>query len=170
MEALTGFEFRIKHFDDRVLIVKSEPDTVIKPGDIKVYVSCFSLYRHFACPLSGAFIYSLPSRIDNEGMPIKGRGGLQRGRLFIKFEVVFPTPEDLKDAAKQSQLKAVLPAPGDLPMLPTETDVEEVVAKAYVMPQGGRGPHGHGHGGESDEDDEQGGGGARTATCTGTIM
>ena len=38
LEALTGFEFRIKHLDDRILIVKSEPDTVVKPGDIKVYV------------------------------------------------------------------------------------------------------------------------------------
>lgn len=142
LEALTGFEFRIKHLDDRILIVKSEPDTVVKPGDIKV--------------------------VDNEGMPIKGRGGLQRGKLFIRFDVVFPSPADMQDPTKRSQLKGLLPQPDDLPMLPKEADVEEVTAKAYVMPQG-RGGHGHAHGGDSDEDDEHQGG-ARTATCTGTIM
>lgn len=101
-------------------------------------------------------------------MPIKGRGGLQRGKLFIRFDVVFPSPADMQDATKRSQLKGLLPQPDDLPMLPKEADVEEVTAKAYVMPQG-RGGHGHAHGGDSDEDDEHQGG-ARTATCTGTIM
>lgn len=105
--------------------------------------------------------------VDNEGMPIKGRGGLQRGKLFIRFDVVFPSAADMQDTAKRSQLKSLLPSPEDLPMLPKEADVEEVIAKAYVMPQG-RGGHAHG-GGDSDEDDEHHGG-ARTATCTGTIM
>jgi len=137
-EALTGFQFHIKHLDNRVLVVNSEPDAVVKPGDIKV--------------------------IDNEGMPIKGRP-LAKGRLFIKFDVEFPSSEFLQDANKKTTLRGVLPPPADLPMLPKEVETEEVVAKAFTqMPKQ---QHHGGGGGDSDEDE---GHGPRATTCTGTIM
>jgi DnaJ homolog subfamily A member 2 len=74
VEALTGFEFHITTLDDRLLVVKSEPGSVVKPGDIKM--------------------------IPNEGMPLKG-GGLAKGKLFIKFDIIFPTPADLNDEKKR---------------------------------------------------------------------
>lgn len=35
LEALTDFAFQIKHLDGRVLIVKSDPGQITKPGDVK---------------------------------------------------------------------------------------------------------------------------------------
>ncbi len=61
--------------DDRVLVVKSEPGAIVRPGDVKV--------------------------VYNEGMPVRGTGGLTKGKLFIKFELVFPTPQDLADEKKR---------------------------------------------------------------------
>lgn len=74
VEALTGFELHVTTLDDRVLVVKSEPGTVVKPGDVKV--------------------------VPNEGMPLKG-GGLAKGKLFIKFDIVFPSAADLADDKKR---------------------------------------------------------------------
>jgi DnaJ family protein A protein 2 len=47
LEALVGFELHIQHLDGRVLRVRSEKDTITKPGDIRV--------------------------IEDEGMPIHGQ-------------------------------------------------------------------------------------------------
>ncbi len=58
-----------------MLVVKSEPGAIVRPGDVKV--------------------------VYNEGMPVRGTGGLTKGKLFIKFELVFPTPEDLADEKKR---------------------------------------------------------------------
>jgi len=106
IEALTGFEFYITQLDGRVLCVKSEPDTVLKPGDIR--------------------------QIDNEGMPLKNRGGLARGRLYIKFEIEFPKPSELK--GKATQLRSILP-PAPTPMNLASSEVEEVFAKPFVQAQ-----------------------------------
>jgi DnaJ-class molecular chaperone len=59
-EALCGFAFHIKHLDRRTLVVKSDPNVVYKPGDVKA--------------------------IMNEGMPIRSNPML-RGNLYIKFSI-----------------------------------------------------------------------------------
>lgn len=60
-EALAGFSFTIKHLDNRTLYVKNEPNSVIKPGDIKC--------------------------IRGEGMPTKRING----NMYIEFFIDFPT-------------------------------------------------------------------------------
>jgi DnaJ family protein A protein 2 len=63
VEALCGFQFTIQHLDERILLVKSQPNEVIKPGDVRC--------------------------IDNEGMPTP-RNPMFKGKLYIKFDVEFP--------------------------------------------------------------------------------
>ncbi len=72
----------------------------------------------------------------------------------------------------RAQLRALLPPPDPLPMLPEGKETEEVTTRDFVMTQqqqqqGGRGG-GHAH--EEDEEEEGGRGGPRAAACTGTIM
>jgi len=131
LEALTGFEFNISTLDGRTLIVKSEPDTVLKPGDIR--------------------------QVDSEGMPRKNSGGLQRGKLYIKFEIEFPKPEEIK--GKAAQLRNILPA-ASAPMNTASNDTEEVYCRPYVPTQRNH------HQMDDDEDDD----GHRTQRCTSTIM
>jgi len=131
LEALTGFEFNITTLDGRILLVKSEPDSVLKPGDIR--------------------------QIDGEGMPRKNSGGLQRGKLYLKFEIEFPKPEEMK--GKAAQLRTVLPA-GPTPMNIAGSDAEEVYCRNYVPTQRSH------HQMDNDEDED----GHRTQRCTSTIM
>jgi len=72
LEALTGFEFKIPHLDKRTLLVSAEKNEVIKPNSMK--------------------------QITNEGMPTY-KSPFDKGNLFIKFEVEFPTtiPEKFLD-------------------------------------------------------------------------
>ena len=83
IEALTGFEFHITHLDGRVLKVKSEPNSVIKPGMVK--------------------------SIPGEGMPKKSNA-YDKGALYVEFDVTFPTRAQLDEQAIRS-LSAVLPRP-----------------------------------------------------------
>jgi len=138
VQALTGFEFHLTHLDERVLIVKSEPNTVIKPGDIKV--------------------------VQNEGMPIKG-GGLARGKLFIRFEILFPSPQELTDENKRNALRTILPPADPLPML-ADGDAEEVVAKAFTLQQQQQQQQQQSQRRAREEDDDE----RPRAACTGTIM
>jgi DnaJ family protein A protein 2 len=101
VEALAGFAFTIKHLDDRELLVKSEKGEVITHGDIRM--------------------------IANEGMPLH-KQPLERGNLFIKFNVEFPKPGQLKDSQLQ-QLEKILPS---RPPAPKETaDMERVTLQKY---------------------------------------
>jgi len=63
MEAFGGFKFTIKHLDNRLLAIRSEPGVVYKPGDVKT--------------------------IREEGMPAP-RDPFTFGNLFVQFEVAFP--------------------------------------------------------------------------------
>ncbi|KAL7700988.1 DnaJ protein [Lotmaria passim] len=63
-EALCGFELPIVHLDGRELTIKASPGQVVHGN------SAWTVY--------------------NEGMPIKGTGGLQRGKLFVCFDVEWP--------------------------------------------------------------------------------
>jgi len=89
-EALCGFSFTITHLDGRVLLVKSGPGEIIKPGDVK--------------------------EVPNEGMPIHKRP-FDKGVLVIKFSIKFPesiSPENIPVLAK------VLPEPAPLETLNME--------------------------------------------------
>lgn len=65
IEALTGFEFIIKHLDGRSLLVKSKPGDIIKQDDIKA--------------------------IPDEGMP-QHRNPFLKGFLFVHFTIKWPEP------------------------------------------------------------------------------
>lgn len=59
VEALTGAHFRVKHLDGRYLDVSTTPGQVIKPD---AWMS-----------------------VRGEGMPVPGRGGMDKGNLYIHF-------------------------------------------------------------------------------------
>jgi len=105
VEALTGFEFYIKHLDGRLLHVKSEQGMIIKPGHIKV--------------------------IESEGMPVHRNPHL-KGNLYVTFEVIFPEPHQLNAQAKE-MLVRVLPAPlpHEAPVINEETEIEQVMLSEY---------------------------------------
>jgi len=94
VEALCGFKRVVKHLDDRKLLISSPPGCIIKDGDIRI--------------------------VKNEGMP-KYRDPYEKGRLFIKFKVVFP-PAGFGSPEALAALEKLLP-PRPQPM--EEADVEE---------------------------------------------
>jgi len=68
IEALAGFAVTIKHLDGRQILIKSNKGDVISHNDLRM--------------------------IQGEGMPILKRG-LDKGNLFVKFNVKFPSPNEL---------------------------------------------------------------------------
>jgi len=130
-EALCGFAFPVEHLDKRVLLVKSTPGELIKPGQIK--------------------------SIPNEGMPTKGNP-FDKGQLLVRFEIDMPeslTEEQLKVLAK------VLPDPQRMEMDFNKDEAEECylhnTAQRSDTSRGGSDPR---HADDSD-DEEGGGGGQR---------
>lgn len=63
-EALTGFTIHLTQLDGRKLAITSQFGTVVEPSNL----------------------YS----VNREGMPLPRTGGLERGDLLIKFNVVYP--------------------------------------------------------------------------------
>lgn len=144
-EALCGFELPMEHLDGRILTVKASPGQVVH-GD-----SAWSIY--------------------NEGMPIKGTGGLQRGKLFVCFDVEWP---ETLPKAQIDQIAKALNAPEKLAKLGGQVvELSEYKSKAKAGGKrgakgkngknGGRGAGGGGRGGrggrraaaaEEDGDDE----------------
>ena len=80
-EAICGFQFNIKQLDGRTLVVRSEPGTMLQPGDKKC--------------------------IRGEGMPV-WQAPNKFGDLVIEFEITFP--ERLEDSA-MATLRTALPPP-----------------------------------------------------------
>jgi len=127
IEALGGFSFNVTHLDGRVLLVKSEKGEVIKPGDIRC--------------------------IANEGMPTHKKP-FDKGNLYIRFAIEFPTPNFLKEAQIQ-QLEKVLPprknnvkSTKDMEEVElTKFSEEDIRKRAYQQKQQSQ-----------EEDDEEGGG------------
>lgn len=105
VEALTGCEFVITHLDGRKLVVKTEPKEIVKPNDVRV--------------------------VQGEGMPVD-HTGIEKGKLFIRFDVEFPNWDQVKPHVKE--LKRILP--------PAKEDMHEVAA----VKGGGRGVSGSGSG------------------------
>lgn len=142
VEALCGFQFSIQHLDERVLLVSSEPGQVIKPGDTK-------------CILS-------------EGMPRLG-SPFSRGRLYIKFNVIFPEQGFLSPDNARA-LEALLP-PRPAAEAFDADNVEEVHLHDYEQTSSSsnsRSRRGGGGGAgyyEEDEDDYGGGGAPPGVSC-----
>jgi len=101
-DALCGFKYFISHLDGRVLLISSQNGQVIKPGDIRC--------------------------IENEGMP-HHKNPFEKGRLFIKFEIEFPTTMDAKSILS---LRSVLPKGDAYDEKMLTEDVEEVILSENV--------------------------------------
>jgi len=80
-EALLGYELGFRHLDDRVVVVNSPPDRVTSPGDLVV--------------------------VEGEGMPVF-KDPLTKGDLYIKMNIIMPTPKELTPAVRK-QLASILP-------------------------------------------------------------
>jgi len=83
VEALCGFKFSVAHLDGRTLLIKSKPNEIIRPGDIK--------------------------SVENEGMP-HHKNPTHKGNLLIKFDIEFPIDGSINSNAAKS-LAQVLPKP-----------------------------------------------------------
>jgi len=83
-EALTGYRFPLTHLDDRVLVIQSQPNDIVKPGDIRI--------------------------IDGEGFP-KYKNPFLKGNLYIKFHIEFPTAEQLSEEVQQKLIELLPPKP-----------------------------------------------------------
>jgi DnaJ family protein A protein 2 len=102
-EALTGYSFPMTHLDDRTLIIQSQPNDIVKPGDIRV--------------------------IEGEGFP-KFKNPFLKGNMYIKFNIVFPQPDQLDEEAKKKLVDLLPPKPAP------EMDIdgvehEECIAKPF---------------------------------------
>lgn len=129
-EALCGYDFTIKHLDGRILNARAHPGEITEHDQVKV--------------------------IENEGMPLIGSAGFQKGRLFILFKVKWPKVGEL-NANAVSQLRAVLPGPSS-PKLTGEEE-EVYLSPVDIKELGANDDY-------RDEDDEDGpGGGARQVQC-----
>lgn len=100
-EALTGFKFSLEHLDNRILVVKNEPNQITRPGDIKC--------------------------IRDEGMPTF-KSPFVKGDLFITFTVDFPLPEQIDSKARQL-LSEILPKPKPFTVNENDPDVEVYIVK-----------------------------------------
>uniref|UniRef100_A0A0N4Z4M4 DnaJ subfamily A member 2 n=1 Tax=Parastrongyloides trichosuri TaxID=131310 RepID=A0A0N4Z4M4_PARTI len=81
-EALCGVSFTIKQLDGRVLLVENRPGNVIEPDSVRC--------------------------VYGEGMPwVENR--TQKGNLYIKFEVKFPTNYFLRNEEEYKKLERCLP-------------------------------------------------------------
>ena len=80
-EALCGTKFIIKQLDNRKLLIKSDKNKIIKPGEIMC--------------------------IEDEGMPTE-HNPYVKGQLFIMFEVIFPLSKTLTEKQKNI-LESILP-------------------------------------------------------------
>jgi DnaJ-class molecular chaperone len=83
--ALLGAKFVLRHLDNRQLVVQSKPGEVIIPNSVKM--------------------------IDHEGMPMRGNI-YTKGRLFVKFDVVFPMSREITPALRDA-IRKDLPPPDE---------------------------------------------------------
>jgi len=105
-EALLGYEFAIRHLDDRIIVIKSVAEHVTSPNDV-VFV-------------------------EGEGMPVPKRAA-ERGDLYIKMTIVMPTSKELGSEESRKKLRDSLPKVAHLPPMATKDkdDVEKHIAKPF---------------------------------------
>lgn len=99
--------------------------------------------------------------IAEEGMPQHKRP-FEKGNLYIRFNVIFPSPAELSPN-KIKALEQLLPPRDPLPQV-TNMEVDEVLLRQPVPNAGGAAEHGrggHGYGGDEDEEGQEGPGGHR---------
>jgi len=135
LQALTGFTLPVTHLDGRLLLLKSQPQQIIKPGDVK--------------------------EVPGEGMPTYKRP-FDKGLLILKFNIVFPTtiaPEQVQ------LLHEALPGEGKADTnaeLRRRKEAGEHVEEIYLQdynPERRKGPQGReAYHSDSDEEHEGGGG------------
>lgn len=132
-EALCGFEWSLKHLDNREIVIKSRPGEVIKPETVGG--------QPFVKIVSG------------EGMPSKGNPFV-KGNLYVLFRVEFPTDGEL-DEATVATLKKTLPDPS----MPVDYDEDEAevchLDTADVKNFGKGGAETHNDAYDSDDEDGQ---------------
>lgn len=139
-EALSGVEFTMRHLDERVLVVKSDPGSVIANNSVKC--------------------------IRDEGMPLQ-KNPVLRGNLYIEFSVDFPSPSDLNDSAK-AMLKKILP-PAICKVEGRTSEMEEAFMEVVDMEAEARRwkeESRRSRGGQLDDDDEDEEGPGRTQCRT----
>jgi len=140
-QALCGFTWKIKHLDDRTLVIKSRPGEIIKP----------EMNTKEALP----FVKMLP----DEGMPSKGNPFV-RGNMYVMFRVKFPEDNELPENIL-AELKKLLPEP-DEPEAYDPMEVEEVHLNQADLRSFGKGGASHASSEAHDSDDEDG---ARPVQC-----
>jgi len=132
-EALCGFEWSVKHLDNREIIIKSKPGEVIKPETV-----------------GGTPFVKV---VSGEGMPSKGNPFV-KGDLYVLFTVEFPKDGEL-DAPTVEILRKALPNP----KMDIEYDEEHVeichldAADVKNFGKGGAATHDNSY--DSDDDNGQ---------------
>lgn len=130
IEALTGVSFSFQHLDGRAVVVKSEPGTVIKPGDRLV--------------------------VREAGMPILNRP-FCFGDLYVTFDIEFPKYDEI--SANIAALKKALPPKDkDNDVELTDASAEQCVMRQATTQPGSSGRSSSSDNNyESDSDDDEGG-------------
>jgi len=138
-EALLGFEIAFKHLDDRVVVVKSPEGKVTSPNDLVV--------------------------VEHEGMPMEKNPSLL-GDLYIKLNIIMPTPKELADESVKKQLASLLPAVPGLPeaVKRKESDVARYTAAPFDADTHAQRSRDRSRGNPHDDDEDDGPQG-HTAQC-----
>jgi DnaJ family protein A protein 2 len=131
VEALCGFKMTVDHLDGRQLVVSTHEGEVIKPGQFKA--------------------------VFDEGMPKKGMP-FQKGRLFIQFNVKFPSPGDLSDDDLK-QLETILPGRPEISIDMESENVEECSMHEVDMEQEKRRRAAESRRSQHEDSDDEGPGG-----------
>lgn len=136
-EALCGTKFLVTQLDGRQLLIETKPGKVIKAGELMC--------------------------VEDEGMPYEGNP-FTKGKLFILFEIVFPTSGSL--TAQQIQvLQSVLPPKPKLEIDEDDEEPEECTLQDVAKDMFGKSGN---HGSRSqayDSDEEDAGEGGQRVQC-----
>jgi DnaJ family protein A protein 2 len=133
VQALTGYQFTLLTLDGRSINIKTPDNYIIKPPAVDITDNGCSILPHIMV-------------VENEGMPKPNTGGLEKGNLFILFNISFPNNVDNNIVASVlSQESSTL-------------DNDNASETVYLAPssydQFGKSGSGHG-GGVRDDDDEE---------------
>eukprot|EP00796_Vickermania_ingenoplastis_P010288 gene10288-7191_t len=120
-EALTGFTLHLTHLDQRKLAITCPFGTVVEPN----------------------ILYS----VNREGMPVPKTGGIERGDLIIKFNVVYPQVNQ----GDVEKLRKILLYPAQKPIADDEEDHRLAKCHTNLNQQKSGNPY------DEDEDEEKGG-------------
>ena len=136
VQALNGFEFILKTLDGRSIKIKTPHNYIIKPPAVDLTDNGCSILPHIMV-------------VENEGMPKPNTGGLEKGNLFVLFNILFPTNVD------NNILSSILSQESST--LGNDTASETVYLAPSSYDQFGKSNGGGGGGGRGagDDDDEE---------------